>query len=211
MSISKVRLKNQIEFEPIILPKKTIFQLCSLLENYDGEVKISNDKSKIKFELNNSVLISKLIDGKFPNYEAVIPKENPNVLEIDRNQLLNSTKRASIFSSKTTNQVKFYKKTNHSSMPYPNISATPNTSSIINVRNNKSILHTISLPEKLVAASLIAINSLPRNRNPSSNSFCSFLTTTPVFLSGLSFVSTVILFICFLRYRSYPYCTRLLP
>ena len=36
-------------------------------------------------------------------------------------------------------------------MPYPNISATPNTSSIINVRNNKSILHTISLPEKLVA------------------------------------------------------------
>ena len=52
-------------------------------------------------------MICSLIDGKFPNYEAVIPKENPNVLEIDRLQLLNSTKRASIFSSKTTNQVKF--------------------------------------------------------------------------------------------------------
>ena len=62
MSISKVRLENKIEFEPIILPKKTIFQLCSLLDNYDGDVKVSNAKSKIKFELDNSILISKLIE-----------------------------------------------------------------------------------------------------------------------------------------------------
>ena len=68
MSISKIRLEKKIDFEPIILPKKTIFQLCSLLDTYDGDVKISNVKSKIKFELNNSILISKLIDGKFPNY-----------------------------------------------------------------------------------------------------------------------------------------------
>ena len=47
MSISKIRLKNKIEFEPIILPKKTIFQLCSLLEDFEGDVKISNIKSKI--------------------------------------------------------------------------------------------------------------------------------------------------------------------
>ena len=57
MSISKIRLEQKIDFEPIILPKKTIFQLCSLLDNYDGDVKISNIKSKIKFELNNSRLI----------------------------------------------------------------------------------------------------------------------------------------------------------
>ena len=56
MSISKIRLKEKIDFEPIILPKKTIFQLCSLLEDYEGDVKISNIKSKIKFELNNSIL-----------------------------------------------------------------------------------------------------------------------------------------------------------
>ena len=70
------RLKNKIEFEPIILPKKTIFQLCSILEDTDGDIKISNIKSKIKFEINESILISKLIDGKFPNYVQVIPKEN---------------------------------------------------------------------------------------------------------------------------------------
>ena len=49
MSISKVKLDEKIDFEPIILPKKTIFQLCSLLEDFEGEVKISNAKSKIKF------------------------------------------------------------------------------------------------------------------------------------------------------------------
>ena len=76
MSISKVLLNQKIIFEPIILPKKTIFQVCSLLEDYEGDVKISNQKSKIKFELNNSILISKLIDGKFPNYIQVIPKNN---------------------------------------------------------------------------------------------------------------------------------------
>ena len=76
MSISKVRLDQKINFDPIILPKKTIFQLVNLLDNYDGDVKISNVKSKIKFELKNSVLISKLIDGKFPNYIQVIPKNN---------------------------------------------------------------------------------------------------------------------------------------
>ncbi len=50
MSISKTRLNEKIDFHPIILPRKTIFQLCSLLDNYDGDVKISNMKSKIKFE-----------------------------------------------------------------------------------------------------------------------------------------------------------------
>ena len=47
MSVSKIRLSDSIEFEPIILPKKTIFQLCSLLDDFDGDVKISNTKSKI--------------------------------------------------------------------------------------------------------------------------------------------------------------------
>jgi DNA polymerase-3 subunit beta len=47
-----------------------------------------------------------LIDGKYPNYEAVIPKENPNKLTISRNQLLSSVRRVSIFSNKTTHQIR---------------------------------------------------------------------------------------------------------
>ena len=107
MSISKIRLDEDIVFEPIILPKKTIFQLCSLLDNYDGEVKISNVKSKIKFELNNSVLISKLIDGKFPNYIQVIPKNNQKKLEIDLKLFLNSVDRVASVSLDKKDGVKF--------------------------------------------------------------------------------------------------------
>ena len=107
MSISKVRLKNKIEFEPIILPKKTIFQLCSLLEDYDGNVKVSNIKSKIKFELNNSILISKLIDGKFPNYIQVVPRENQKKLEVDLKNFLNSVDRVASVSLDKKDGVKF--------------------------------------------------------------------------------------------------------
>ena len=107
MSISKVRLNDKIDFEPIILPKKTIFQLCSLLEDFEGDVSISNIKSKIKFELNNSVLISKLIDGKFPNYIQVIPKNNQKKLEIDLNLFLNSVDRVASVSLDKKDGVKF--------------------------------------------------------------------------------------------------------
>ncbi len=107
MSISKMKLKNKIDFDSVILPKKTIFQLCSLLENYDGEVKISNIKSKIKFELQNSILISKLIDGKFPNYIQVIPKNNIKKLEVDLKLFLNSVDRVASVSLDKKDGVKF--------------------------------------------------------------------------------------------------------
>ena len=107
MSISKVRLDKKIDFEPIILPKKTIYQLCSLLDNYDGEVKISNIKSKIKFEIKNSILISKLIDGKFPNYIQVIPKNNKKRLDINLKLFLNSVDRVASVSLDKKDGVKF--------------------------------------------------------------------------------------------------------
>ena len=107
MSISKIRLDQKIKFEPIILPKKTIFQLCSLLEGYDGGVKISNLGSKIKFELNNSILVSKLIDGKFPNYIQVIPKNNQKKLELDLKLFLGSVDRVASVSLDKKDGVKF--------------------------------------------------------------------------------------------------------
>ena len=107
MSISKVRLNEKKDFEPIILPKKTIFQLCSLLEDFEGNVKICNIKSKIKFEFDNSILISKLIDGKFPNYVQVIPKENQKKLEVDLKLFLDSVDRVASVSLDKKDGVKF--------------------------------------------------------------------------------------------------------
>ena len=99
-----IKSETSVEF---IAPNKPLNILKSILPEKKAEVKVFYNKTNAIFSFLNFTLICRLIDGKFPNYEAVIPKENPNILEIDRNQLLNSTKRASIFSSKTTNQVKF--------------------------------------------------------------------------------------------------------
>ena len=71
------------------------------------KLKVSNIKSKIKFELNNSILISKLIDGKFPNYVQVIPKENQKKLEVDLKLFLDSVDRVASVSLDKKDGVKF--------------------------------------------------------------------------------------------------------
>lgn len=88
-----------------ILPKKP---LNLLKQNLSGSelVKISYNETTARFVFDTIELTCRLIDGKYPNYEAVIPVENPNVLTVDRLSFLNSIKRVSIFSNKTTHQVK---------------------------------------------------------------------------------------------------------
>ena len=89
-----------------IMPKKPLNLLKGILAGYEDMVTIEYNDSNAKFTFDNSVLLCRLIDGKYPNYEAVIPKENPNKLTINRTQFLNSVRRVSIFSNKTTHQIR---------------------------------------------------------------------------------------------------------
>lgn len=88
-----------------VLPRKALNLLKSNLSG-EEEVMMEYNETNARFTFNDIELVCRLIDGKYPNYEAVIPKENPNVLTIDRVQFLNSIKRVSIFSNKTTHQIK---------------------------------------------------------------------------------------------------------
>lgn len=94
------------EVAEFIMPKKPLNLLKGILAGSESEVTIEYNESNAKFSFENTELICRLIDGKYPNYEAVIPKENPNVLSISRNQLLSSVRRVSIFSNKTTHQIR---------------------------------------------------------------------------------------------------------
>jgi DNA polymerase-3 subunit beta len=89
-----------------IMPKKPLNLLKGILGGSDSEVTIEYNDANAKFTFDNVVLVCRLIDGKYPNYEAVIPKENPNKLTVDRASFLNSVRRVSIFSSKTTHQIR---------------------------------------------------------------------------------------------------------
>jgi len=90
--------------QTIILPKKALTVLKNAL-HATGAIDVSFDKSNAFFKMDQISLACRLIDAKYPEYEAVIPKDNPNILTVDRKDFLNSLKRIVIFSNRTTNQV----------------------------------------------------------------------------------------------------------
>ena len=97
-------LKSE-ETGEFIMPKKPLQILKNTLSIIDDEITIEYNQTNVQYRIGNSTLTCRLIDGKYPNYEAVIPKENPNQMTLNRNDFLNSVKRVSIFSNKTTYQV----------------------------------------------------------------------------------------------------------
>ena len=91
-----------------IVPKKPINQLKNILAGRaDEPVHVEFNNTNASFTFGEYKLICRLIEGRYPNYEAVIPTTNPNKLIVDR-QLLNAAiKRVAIFSSKATHQIRF--------------------------------------------------------------------------------------------------------
>jgi len=98
------RSKDSTSF---ILPKKPLNILKNSLATLEVPVRIEYNRTNAFFSFTNTSLICRLIDGKYPNYDAVIPKENPNKLTIDRLALLNTIRRVSIFANQSTHQIRF--------------------------------------------------------------------------------------------------------
>jgi DNA polymerase-3 subunit beta len=92
--------------ESFILPKKALNLLKSSLPNDDTPVTIAYNKSNASFSFGTVNLICRLIDERYPDYNAVIPSENPNRLTINRLELLNTVKRVALFANKTTHQIR---------------------------------------------------------------------------------------------------------
>ncbi|MGZ3865080.1 MAG: DNA polymerase III subunit beta [Bacteroidia bacterium] len=89
-----------------IMPKKPLGMLKNLLAGTDDVVTIEYNKTNASFKFGQIKLTCRLIDGKYPNYEAVIPKQNPNKLIVDRSAFMGALKRVSVFSNKATHQVR---------------------------------------------------------------------------------------------------------
>ncbi len=102
--------RNDIRSEEnaaFILPKKPLNQLKGILASGDAPVHIEFNDKNSRFNFRNITLTCRLIDGRYPNYSAVIPLENPNKLTLDRSPFLNAIRRVSLFSNQATYQVKF--------------------------------------------------------------------------------------------------------
>lgn len=90
----------------LILPKKALTLLKSSLPSDDSSVSIEYNNTNAFFRFGNIHLICRLIDERYPDYEAVIPQVNPNKLTVDRLLFLNTLRRVVIFANKTTHQVR---------------------------------------------------------------------------------------------------------
>ena len=96
------------ENSSFILPKKPIGMVKNiiLMNKEDVDVVVEYNSTNVFFSFDNFYIICRLVDGKYPNYEAAIPKENPNKLIINRSEFLTSLRRVSIFANQSTLQVR---------------------------------------------------------------------------------------------------------
>ena len=99
--------KNLNDIPGVIIPKKTINELFKLLTDFNEDIKINLSSNKIVFFIGNSILISKLIDGNFPDYKRVIPSDNKNILTINRNTLGYAVDRVSTITNEKLPIIKF--------------------------------------------------------------------------------------------------------
>ncbi len=102
-SRSDVFTEDSFQF---IMPKKPLNIIKGILSNSESDVVIEFNESNAKFIFDNVVLVCRLINAKYPNYEAVLPTDNPNVLKVERTTFLNSVRRISIFASQSSHQIR---------------------------------------------------------------------------------------------------------
>tara|TARA_B100000963_G_scaffold353411_1_gene368049 strand:- start:490 stop:1605 length:1116 start_codon:yes stop_codon:yes gene_type:complete len=93
LSSSSLEVENAEGFHSLILPRKTVYQLCSILTESSEKLSMLTNENKIKFSLGKMKLISKVIDGKFPDYKKVVPTNNEKTLVLSSKDFINSIER----------------------------------------------------------------------------------------------------------------------
>ena len=99
LSFTSTELSRSYDKQNIIIPRKTIIELIKLLEDSDNEVSVEVSATQVNFSFNDIKLITKVIDGKFPDYTRVIPVGHQNNFTVDRMTVLLAMQRASILSN----------------------------------------------------------------------------------------------------------------
>lgn len=108
----KIKNKNNNE-EKVIIPNKTIQELLRILNNFDnnqevddlGEIKISFSDNQIFFSFDSVSLISRIINGRYPDYKQIIPTKNKTEVSVDKSEIIRAVKAAALFSKQGINDI----------------------------------------------------------------------------------------------------------
>lgn len=108
LALADTELPSGAEDLPgIIVPRKTVGEIRRLIDGHDGDIDVSLSDAKIRFVVGGAVLTSKLIDGSFPDYQRVIPKDNPSALVIENTVFASAVDRVSTISADKSRSIKF--------------------------------------------------------------------------------------------------------
>jgi DNA polymerase-3 subunit beta len=103
----KVKGRKGDDEERVILPRKTLLELGRLLAEGEGDIQYERGENHLFFDIGGRLLISRMIDGQFPAFERVIPKNNDKKVEFDRDRLTSAVKRVALLSNERSRAVKF--------------------------------------------------------------------------------------------------------
>ena len=102
----KVKIKQKLSFSGILIPFKNTTEIIKVLEGIDGDIKITLQKNQISFSTTNVYLTTRVVDGAFPDYKQIIPKNSTTEVTLLKQDFISSLKISNIFSDKF-NQVTF--------------------------------------------------------------------------------------------------------
>ena len=91
-----------------ILPKKPAMLLRGMLQKEGGDVVIRFDDRNAEITFDDGIIVCRLIEGRYPNYNSVIPQSNPNILNVDRMTLLSALRRVQPFANDSSNLIRFH-------------------------------------------------------------------------------------------------------
>lgn len=107
----KIKIKKDLDFNPILIPVKNTNEIVRLLDKINSEVEIKIDKNQMAVSAEGLTIITRLVDGLFPDYQQIIPKEKQTEATVLKQDLLNALKLSNVFSGKF-NQINFLIKPN---------------------------------------------------------------------------------------------------
>jgi DNA polymerase III subunit beta len=108
----KIKIKQKIKIDGLLIPAKNVAEIIRVFENVNEEIKITIQKNQISFENEEIYLTSRVVDGLFPDYKQIIPKQPSTKIIVLKQDLLSAIKLSNIFSDKKFNQINFLIKTN---------------------------------------------------------------------------------------------------
>ena len=99
LAFASVEIETELPRQEMILPRKTVLELNRLLTDSDEKLNITLTSNQVRFDFGSIVLVSKLIDGKFPDYERVVPPALRNHMTVSRQTLMQAMNRAAILTN----------------------------------------------------------------------------------------------------------------